>query len=481
VDALNSAYSSADGVLFNKHQTVLIQYPGGKAGGYTIPNTVTSIGIDGFHSCTNLTSVTIPNSLTSIGDRAFAYCTSLASITIGNSVTSIGVSAFSSCTRLTSVTIPNSVTSIRAAAFSYCTGLSSITIPNSVTSIDERAFSSCTNLTNVMIPNSVTNIGASAFGECSSLTSVTIPNSVANIGVRAFGKCSSLTSVTIPNSVTSIGYIAFGECSSLTAITVDALNSAYSSADGVLFNKNQTILIQYPGGKAGSYTIPNSLTSIEFMGFADCTSLTSVTIPNSVTRIGRFAFSGCSNLTAITVDALNSAYSSADGVLFNKNQTMLILYPVGKARTCYTIPNSVTSIDWGAFFGCFSLTRVYFLGNAPRLVRDAFDDFNKATVFYVAGTTGWGSTYDGCPTAMWSPQGYPLVQSHDASFGVRTNRFGFTINCSSNSVIVVEACTNLVNPTWFPLQTNTLSGDSLYFSDPQWTNDPGRFYRLRSP
>ena len=83
-------------------------------------------------------------------------------------------------------------------------------------------------------------------------------------------------------------------CTSLTAITVDALNSAYSSVDGVLFNKSQTTLIQYPAGKAGtSYTIPNSVTSIGDSAFSGCTSLTSVTIATSVTSIGDEAFYDC--------------------------------------------------------------------------------------------------------------------------------------------------------------------------------------------
>jgi hypothetical protein len=75
------------------------------------------------------------------------------------------------------------------------------------------------------------------------------------------------------------------------------------------------------------------------------------------------------------------------------------------------------------------------------------------------------------------------VQTGDATFGVRTNQFGFNINIAwaSGQVIVVEACTNLANSTWFPLQTNTLSSDSFYFSDPDWMNYPARFYRLRSP
>ena len=80
------------------------------------------------------------------------------------------------------------------------------------------------------------------------------------------------------------------------------------------------------------------------------------------------------------------------------------------------------------------------------------------------------------PTALWKPQ----VQASDASFGVLTNQFGFTITWASGRLVVVEASAEVANPVWFPLQTNTLSGDLFYFSDPQWTNYPGRFYRLRS-
>jgi hypothetical protein len=64
---------------------------------------------------------------------------------------------------------------------------------------------------------------------------------------------------------------------------------------------------------------------------------------------------------------------------------------------------------------------------------------------------------------------------------VQTNQFGFTITGTSGLVVVVEACTNLANPTWYSVGANALTGSSSYFSDPQWTNHPARFYRLRSP
>jgi len=182
----------------------------------------------------------------------------IASTYQGKPVTSIGDQAFYYCTSLTSVTIPDSVTSIGDYAFLNCFSLTSVTIPNSVTSIGDSAFSSCTSLTSVTIPNSVTNIGNLAFSVCTSVTNVTIPNSVTSIGIAAFSTCTNLTSVTIPNSVTSIGDVAFRFCTSLTNISVDAANVVYSSLDGVLFSKAQTALIQFPGGRGGSYAIPNS-------------------------------------------------------------------------------------------------------------------------------------------------------------------------------------------------------------------------------
>jgi len=204
------------------------------------------------------------------------------------------------CETLTGIILPNSVTSIGGGAFMGCLSLANVTIPDGVTSIGDGAFGCCISLASVTIPNSVTSIGIQAFVECFILTSVTIPNSVTSIGDEAFAQCYLLTGVTIPNSVTSIGGDAFGYCTSLTAINVDATNPAYSSLDGVLYNKGKTVLYSYPVGKTvSSFSIPNSVTSIEKVAFAYCASLTNITIPSSVTSIGRAAFSNCTSLTNV--------------------------------------------------------------------------------------------------------------------------------------------------------------------------------------
>jgi hypothetical protein len=98
---------------------------------------------------------------------------------------------------------------------------------------------------------------------------------------------------------------------------------------------------------------------------------------------------------------------------------------------------------------------------------------NNATVYYLAGTTGWSTNFAGLPTVLWNPQAQAI--------GVRTNLFGFTITGTSNLVIVVEACASLANPVWSSLGTVTLTGGSFYFSDPYSKYYPSRFYRLRSP
>jgi hypothetical protein len=131
----------------------------------------------------------------------------------------------------------------------------------------------------------------------------------------------------------------------------------------------------------------------------------------------------------------------------------------------------------GAFFQCYSLTGVYFQGNSPSPTNDSFAFYaDPATVFYLPGTTGWGAVFDGRPTALWFLPN-PLILNHGPGFGVQPGGFGFTISWATNASVVVEAATNLAHPVWIPVSTNTLTGGTNYFSDPQWTNYPERFYR----
>jgi len=139
------------------------------------------------------------------------------------------------------------------------------------------------------IPNNLF-YGIAAPRGCATLTGISIPNSVTSIGELAFNDCASLTSINIPNNVTIIGSQAFSN-SGLTTISVDSANTAYSSDNGVLYNKDKTTLILYPQRKADvSFTIPSSVTSIGDMAFYRCTNGLTITIPSSVANIGEDAF-----------------------------------------------------------------------------------------------------------------------------------------------------------------------------------------------
>ena len=183
-----------------------------------------------------------------------------------------------------------------------------------VTSIGYAAFYDCGSLTSITIPEGVTSIGDYVFIHCHSLTSITIPEGVTSIGDGAFESC-GLTSITIPKGVTSIGNDAFYNCGSLTSINVGDDNEQYSDIEGILFNKDKTIILGYPGGVENStYVIPKSVTSIGNGAFSSCSKLTSVTIPEGVTSIGDRAFSSCIKLTSITIpDSVTSIEDAAFG------------------------------------------------------------------------------------------------------------------------------------------------------------------------
>lgn len=356
----------------------------GPGGAVIIPATinglpVTEIGYVAFYEATAVTSVTIPSGVTRIGNNAFYGCTGLTGVTFPDSVTSFGDYVFYGCTRLTSVALPNSVTRIGNGTFYGCAALTSVTIPASVTSIGEVAFGACTSLTGVTLPPGITGISYATFFGCTSLASVTIPGSVTSIGDRAFYNCQSLTGLVIPSGVTRIGEATFFDCASLTSVT-----------------------------------IPNGVTSIGEAAFSGCAILDGIMLPNSVAAIGQQAFYGCASLSSLTLPTgvASVPYATFRGCI---------------SLTRVTIPGSVTYLDSFAFFGCSNLNRVYFLGNAPALGSSVFGEIYNLTIYYRAGTTGWGTSFDWHPTAQMvvvpptlsaEPANVTVIAGSNATFSV---------------------------------------------------------------
>lgn len=628
VNQANASFSSLTGVLFNKGQTTLVAYPPGLSAVYSIPNNVTtidayafaysrcrpflpfesgplSIGGYAFYSCTNMRGALMANNVASIGEYALSY-TGITSVTIGDLVTNIGPYTFTSCTNLTNLTIADGVTCIGESAFQSCSNLAtvsigagltnigdlvfyncahltnvyfngnapsaglgefvngytlepatiyylagtknwtstfcgcptkswmpftyttnghsititgytgpgdpvsaggldipssinglpvtsiannaftgksnlvSITIPGSVTNIGQYAFENCTNLAVLSLGAGVPGIGSGAFCYCTALTTVTIPNSVTNIGPEAFQGCSSLTSVSIGDRVTNIGVFAFIACTNLAVVTVPA---CVTNIGAVFYNDPIT-----------SVTFDDNVTSIAPEEFWNNTILASVTIPDSVTNIGYQAFYGCTALSSV---AIGNGLTSLNGTF--ETCTNLARITLGTGLTnignetfgdcinlrSITIPRDVNIIGSYAFDTCTNLTSVYFTGNAPTVYSNSFarypSGYDPATIYYLPGTLGWGSTCAGLPTAPWYLPYPQILQTSGTGPGIQSNGFGFTISWATNASVVVEACSDLGNPDWEPVQTNILNNGTFQFCDPDWTNYSSRYYRVLSP
>ena len=370
------------------------------------------------------------------------------------------------------VSVAKQTTTIPSGAVAIPSSVTNGSITYSVTSIGELAFYHCRNLTSVVIGNGVTHIGKMAFDYCNNLRSITIPDSVTSIGNQAFQDCWKLTSVVIGDGVTHIGEDAFIYCKSLTEIEVAENNPEFSSKEGVLFNKDQTTLIQFPGGKKGDYTIPNSVSHVVYGAFWNCSSLASVTIPDSVTSIGDRMFYECSSLTSITIP--DSVTSIGELAFYCCSSLASVTIPdsvtsIGESAfqdcwklTSVVIGDGVTSIGLDAFCSCSNLTSVvigkgvthiggyaflscrclkaaYFKGDAPEFGNEVFT--SDPILYYIERTSGWTTpTWNGYRTAVWIPVEPPAV-----SFEVKEGKL--TLNYGGGSL---EASSDLI--LWSPVE-----------------------------
>lgn len=215
---------------------------------------------------------------------------------------------------------------------------------------------------------------------------------------NAFGKCTNLESITIPKGVYSIGSFAFSGCNSLKNINVVESNVSFASKDGVLFSKDMKSIAKYPKAKEDSkYVVPDGVEEISYRAFDGsrnlkeikfssslkkisdyafyyCNNIENVEIPENVEKIAKWSFWSCSKLKAINVSQNNNNFSSEDGILFDKNKTMLIKFPDRNEKTQYTIPESVKKVEPYAFCYCSNIVNV--------TVPDSVTDLGKYTFYY---------------------------------------------------------------------------------------------------
>ena len=217
------------------------------------------------------------------------------------SVTAVDTNAFKGCTELTTVIVSAGITEIAYSAFRECSNLVSVSLPDGLRNIECAAFLDCGNLETINFPEGLTTIGLQAFFNCRKLTSVTFPTTFTTLGLEALGQ-TGLTSVNITSGLTTIDRSPFIDCYNMTEITVDAENKNYVAENGVLYNKDKTILIQYPCGKTGSqFVVPDGVTHIERYAIAYSSNLKNVALPDGVTIINFAAFFDDYNLETLTL------------------------------------------------------------------------------------------------------------------------------------------------------------------------------------
>lgn len=194
----------------------------------------------------------------------------------------------------------------------------------------------------------------------------------------AFDGCSSLTSINLPSSLTSVGSNIFRKCTSLSTVTIDEMNDSFTIIDKALCSYDGSILYSYYDYVSTSYTIPDSVTTINEEAFLNNTIIQSITMNNVVT-IGISAFQYCTNLSSITLS--NTLTNIGSQALQNIAITSII------------IPASVTSIGDFAISFCGYLTSITFEGNKPQFVSNAFIYIAiRAIIYYYSNTTGWEGT-----------------------------------------------------------------------------------------
>lgn len=277
-----------------------------------IPNGVKAVGKNAFKGCLNLQRVILSDSVESIEEFAFEGCNKLATVELSNGVSSIDPNAFARCrpnrievsdgNKHFKITEGGLYNKSGGRLVKYFGSDASVCIPQGVSVIGSSAFAGRDDIVEVVLPQGVADIEDGAFEGCRRLKRIGLPDGLISIGFVAFSDCSSLRDITIPSSVINFNSYALRGCDELEKIIVDSSNANYSATDGVLYNKDKSVLLRYPCGKVQtSFNIPSGVTVIGENAFADAMRLKSVNICEGIVKIGADAFADCVRLESVTL------------------------------------------------------------------------------------------------------------------------------------------------------------------------------------
>lgn len=236
-------------------------------------------------------------------------------------------------------------------------------------------FCNSTLIKSVIIEDGITRIGHHLLYNCTKMDNISIGKDVKYISGEAFRYCSSLKEINIPAATETISTDRLHDCQSLERINVDKSNEYYCSVDEVLYNKDMTVLLQYPMKKADmtEFTVPDSVKTIGPYSFERNTVLEKITIGSNVETIKLDAFENCTGLKEIT---------------FGEKVTTIGPYAFAGCSGLkgITLPNGLSEIDRSIFQNCTSLEKVTFGKNIKVIVQNAFENCNSLTDVYFNGT-----------------------------------------------------------------------------------------------
>lgn len=312
------------------------------------------------------------------------------------------------------VTIPSTIYGYKVSEIGYNSfydnnNIISVTLPNSLKSIGYSAFAK-TNLKKVTIPNSVTEIGHYAFSGCENLSSLTFSNKLESIGDRCFENCTSLTSVTLPNSVTAIGWSAFDSCSSLKTVSIGS-------------------------------------------GLKHCETQSS----------SWYIFKNCIALESITVSSSNNNYSSANGIMYDKKKTEILVYPRAKKDTSYTVPSTIKTLYFMSTNNNLYLKTITIPSSVTYIENNAVGYLNIDWNYYkVSGFTIKG--YKGTAAERYARNNdFNFVQLQVVPTSVALNKTTLTLDIGKTSTLKATVYpSNAANKkcTWSSSNTSVATVDS---------------------
>ena len=503
VDNNNEYYTAEKGIFYSKDKKTLISYPSA-SGEVVIPDFVTTIDQEAMRNNDYITKVVMGNNVQSIGSQAFYYNTNLSEITISGNISSVGNQAFENCEKLSKViyagtqemwnevsgsfgsnnnellnanltctgevqSLPDTnvvdVSAIDAARkISTLSGKNRVVVtdecsPETVsqigqaiknnssasilldlrqtsglTEIPQEAFWECNSLVSITLPNTVTIVRGYAFKQCKNLTSVNLGNSVSTLEWDAFGYCEKLTTIVFPATLTEILEGCFNGCFNLTKITVAEDNPEFSVEGSALYNKAKTKLVLWPSASGEINNLPNTLEIIGYSAF-NGSSITSIRIPDSVTTIDYGAFSGCNNLTSVD---------------FGNGVSTIATFAFGWCNNLeeITIPASVTEIGDGVFSGSYNLSNINVEQGNEYYVSEGSILFNKDRTRLIA----------------WSNASGEVIISNGVK---KIGNYIFQNNREMTSVIVPDSVTSIGQQSFYGCEvlTSVELGDSVSLID----------------